>query len=148
MKNQTIFFDMDGTLVAMYDVPNWLDYLLMGDATPYAIAKPLLNLSILARYVNQLQKVGYKIGIISWLAKDSDTDYDELVTTAKLQWLQKHLASVRFDEIHIVEYGTPKEIFSNGNDILFDDEEKNRENWNGLAFDVNVIIDTLKSLMI
>jgi len=141
----TIFFDMDGTIADLYGVENWLDYLINADALPYEIAKPLVRLSALARVLNRLQKQGYKIGVISWLAKNSDTTYDEKVTKAKKEWLKKHLASVMFDEIHIVKYGTPKQTFANTeNDILFDDEERNRTNWTGKAYDVTEILATLK----
>ena len=141
----TIFFDMDGTIADLYGVENWLDYLINADALPYEIAKPLVRLSALARVLNRLQKQGYKIGVISWLAKNSDAIYDEKVTKAKQNWLKKHLASVMFDEIHIVKYGTPKQTFANTeNDILFDDEEKNRTSWTGKAYDVTEILATLK----
>lgn len=143
----TIFFDMDGTIADLYGVENWLDYLIASDALPYEIAKPLIRLNALARVLNRLQKQGYKVGIISWLAKNSNTAYDEKVTKAKKEWLKKHLASVNFDEIHIVKYGTPKQTFAKTeNDILFDDEEKNRNNWTGKAFDVNEIIEILKGM--
>ena len=143
----TIFFDMDGTIADLYGVENWLDYLIASDALPYEIAKPLIRLNALARILNRLQKQGYKVGVISWLAKNSNTDYDEKVTKAKKEWLKKHLASVNFDEIHIVKYGTPKQTFAKTeNDILFDDEEKNRNNWTGKAFDVNGIIEILKGM--
>lgn len=143
----TIFFDMDGTIADLYGVENWLDYLIALDALPYEIAKPLIRLNALARILNRLQKQGYKVGVISWLAKNSNTDYDEKVTKAKKEWLKKHLASVNFDEIHIVKYGTPKQTFvKTENDILFDDEEKNRNDWTGKAFDVNEIIEILKGM--
>lgn len=143
----TIFFDMDGTIADLYGVENWLDYLIASDALPYEIAKPLIRLNALARILNRLQKQGYKVGVISWLAKNSNTDYDEKVTKAKKEWLKKHLTSVNFDEIHIVKYGTPKQTFAKTeNDILFDDEEKNRNDWTGKAFDVNEIIEILKGI--
>lgn len=143
----TIFFDMDGTIADLYGVENWLDYLIASDALPYEIAKPLIRLNALARILNRLQKQGYKVGVISWLAKNSNTAYDEKVTRAKKEWLKKHLASVNFDEIHIVKYGTPKQTFAKTkNDILFDDEEKNRNNWTGKAFNVNEIIEILKGM--
>ena len=143
----TIFFDMDGTIADLYGVENWLDYLIASDALPYEIAKPLIRLNALARILNRLQKQGYKVGVISWLAKNSNTAYDEKVTRAKKEWLKKHLASVNFDEIHIVKYGTPKQTFAKTeNDILFDDEEKNRNGWTGKAFDVNEIIEILKEM--
>lgn len=139
-----IFFDMDGTIANLYGVDGWLEYIINGDATPYAIAKPLLNLSLLARTLNQLQRKGYEIGVISWLAKNSNAEYDERVTEAKRKWLAKHLPSVHFDEIHIVAYGTPKHTLGNG--ILFDDEIGNREAWGVGAYDVHNIIEVLKSL--
>lgn len=143
----TIFFDMDGTIADLYGVENWLDYLIASDALPYEIAKPLIRLNALARILNRLQKQGYKVGVISWLAKNSNITYDEKVTRAKKEWLKKHLASVNFDEIHIVKYGTPKQTFAKTkNDILFDDEEKNRNDWTGKAFDVNEIIEILKGM--
>lgn len=144
--NTTIFFDMDGTIADLYGVENWLEYLINNDEYPYANARPLVNLNSLARILNRLQKSGYHIGIISWLSKNSNNEYDEKVTAAKIKWLKKHLASVQFDEINIVNYGTPKETFNNNNDILFDDEEPNRNNWTGRAFNVNNIIEILKSL--
>ena len=138
---------MDGTIADLYGVENWLDYLIASDALPYEIAKPLIRLNALARILNRLQKQGYKVGVISWLAKNSNTAYDEKVTRAKKEWLKKHLASVNFDEIHIVKYGTPKQTFAKTeNDILFDDEEKNRNDWTGKAFDVNEIIEILKGM--
>ena len=147
MTATTIFFDMDGTIADLYGVENWLDYLIASDALPYEIAKPLIRLNALARILNRLQKQGYKIGVISWLAKNSNTAYDEKVTKAKKEWLEKHLASVSFDEIHIVAYGTPKQNFAKTkNDILFDDEEKNRNDWTGKAFNVNEIIKILKGM--
>jgi hypothetical protein len=147
MMNTTIYFDMDGTIANLYGVENWLNYLRNNDETPYTIAEPLVRLASLARVLNNLQRKGYKIGIISWLAKNSSTDYDEKVTKAKRAWLNKHLHSVTFDEINIVTYGTPKQMFAKtNNDILFDDEAKNRNDWTGKAFDVTNIIETLRGL--
>lgn len=144
---RTIYFDMDGTIADLYGVNGWLDYLIAKDSTPYEIAKPLVRLSLLARYLNELQKKGYRIGIISWLAKNSNADFDKAVTEAKMKWLKTHLASVQFDEINIVAYGTPKEMFSKSKtDILFDDETPNREKWIGEAFNEKMIFEILKAL--
>lgn len=144
---RTIYFDMDGTIADLYGVNGWLDYLIAKDSTPYEIAKPLVRLSLLARYLNELQRKGYRIGIISWLAKNSNAEFDKAVTEAKMKWLKTHLASVQFDEINIVAYGTPKEMFSKSKmDILFDDETPNREKWNGEAFNEKMIFEILKAL--
>ena len=145
--NVTINLDMDGTIANLYGVEGWLEMLIAHDETPYAIAEPLLRLNLLARRLNTLQRNGYNIAIISWLSKSGNADYNERVTVAKLEWLAKHLPSVTWDRITIVEYGTPKETFCETRfDILFDDEEKNRENWNGVAFDVDDILEVLKTL--
>lgn len=144
-----IAFDLDGTIADLYGVENWLEMLINGDATPYKIAKTLVNMNVLARYLNILQKKGYEIGIISWLAKNSNAEYDEKVTKAKEKWLKTHLKSVKFDFINIVSYGTDKNIVcKNENDVLFDDEIGNRTSWKGKAFDVNNIIGVLKGLAV
>lgn len=143
----TIFFDMDGTIADLYGVDGWLEDLINKDVRPYREAKALVNLQALARVLNRLQKEGYKLAVISWLAKNSTTEYDSRVTETKKAWLNKHLASVHFDEVIITTYGTPKQTFIHTEqDILFDDEEQNRTNWTGKAFDVNTIIKTLKDL--
>ncbi len=144
----TIFFDMDGTLANLYGVENWLEMLTVTfDAFPYENAKPLLNLQALARVLNRLHRNGFRIEIISWLAKGSNAEYDKAVTLAKLRWLSVHLASVSFDEINIVEYGVSKDTFRHtASDILFDDEERNRNEWGGQAFGVENIIEVLKAL--
>lgn len=142
-----ICFDMDGTIANLYGVDNWLEYLINKDEYPYLNADVMINMNSLARVLNRLQRNGIKIGIISWLAKNSNESYDEKVTVAKKKWLKKHLSSVHFDFIEIVTYGTDKNIVCESeNDILFDDEIRNRENWNGKAYDVTNIIEILKEV--
>ena len=145
--NITINFDMDGTIADLYANPNWLPMLRAFDPTPYATAKPLLRLNTLARKLNALQKEGYQLAVISWLSKESNPAYDEAVTATKMAWLAEHLPSVHWDRITIVPYGTPKENYcGNPLDILFDDEERNRNNWTGRAYDVKNILEILKEI--
>lgn len=147
MMNITINFDMDGTIADLYGVPNWLPYLEAEDTTPFEIAKPLLNLSHLARKLNALQRNGYRLAVISWTSKGGSNAYNQKVAEAKMSWLKKHLPSVDWDEIHIVRYGTPKEYFCNSSeDILFDDETRNRTNWTGKAYDVQNIMEILREI--
>ena len=143
----TIWFDMDGTIADLYGVENWLPMLRAEDATPYAIAKPLLRLATLARMLNKLQREGAEIGIISWTAKGGTAEYHQAVADAKCEWLRKHLPSVEFDAIHIVAYGTPKIEFAISDaDILFDDEVANREAWGANAYDADAILEVLRNL--
>lgn len=143
----TFYFDMDGTLNRFYSVPDWLKYLENEDTTPYAVAKPSLNFSLLARRIHQLQRKGYKVGIISWLSKSGTEDYNTAVATIKKTWLKKHLPSVEWDEITIIPYGTPKHNHANDKyAILFDDEKRNRDAWQSktrMAFDESHIMEIL-----
>lgn len=143
----TIWFDMDGTIANLYGVENWLPMLRASDPTPYAIAKPLLRLSTLAYMLNKLRAKGYEVGVLSWLSKTGTPEYNAEVTAAKYAWLREHLPSVDFDEIVIIPYGTPKENYKRTDaDILFDDEERNRTNWNGNAYTEKEIMEVLKAL--
>lgn len=136
----TIWFDLDGTLTNTYAVEGWLDMLRSHNPTPYRVAKPTLRMSKLARQLNALQRKGAKLGIISWLSKNSNAAFDEKVKKEKLAWLKKHLASVAWDEIFIVPYGTNKaEVcgVEDGTFFLFDDEKQNIKSWSergGFAF--------------
>ena len=142
-----ICFDMDGTIVDLYKVEGWLENLIAEDVRPYREAEVMLNMNVLARQLNKLQAAGHEIVIISWLSKCGSDDYDARVTETKKAWLRKHLGSVKFNEINIVKYGTCKAQFARSeNDVLFDDEEPNRKAWTGKAYNVNNIIEVLKSL--
>ena len=142
-----IWFDMDGTIADLYGVNGWLEYLIVENPKPYKEAKVLVDMQVLARVLNGLKRKGYEVGVISWTAKNGSDHYNEAVAEVKRKWLKKHLASVKFDSIEIVPYGTNKSDFAESvNDILFDDEKQNREAWNGTAYDVDKIIEVLKSL--
>ena len=148
MGKRTIWFDMDGTIADLYNVENWLPKLRSYDPSPYAEAEVMLNMSLLARYLNKLQKLGYWIGIISWASKDSTTEYDKAVADAKREWLKIHLSSVTFNEILITPYGVPKELWMNAtDDILFDDNEEIRNEWDGEAYEPTEIFSVLSSLI-
>lgn len=145
---KTIWWDMDGTIADLYGVDGWLDMLMDKDPTPYMEAEVMLNMALFARYLHKVQQLGYRIGIISWLCKTPTPEYDEAVTDAKLDWLNKHLPSVSWDEINIVAHGTPKQNFMlTQEDILFDDEDRNRMNWYGDAYTPDQIMTVLKNIV-
>lgn len=145
-----ICFDMDGTIADLYANPNWLPLLQAFDPTPYETAKVLVNMSLLARYIHKVQRMGVEVAIISWLSKESNAEYDKAVSDAKMRWLAQHLPSVQFDEIHIVPYGTPKSMFADKESILFDDELRNRQEWNeqgGYALPPELIFEIMKKVL-
>ena len=142
-----INFDMDGTIANFYGVAGWLDYLKAEDTKPYEIAKPLMNFSMLARLLNKAQRNGYEIAIISWTSKSGSEKFNKAVAEVKKAWLAKHLPSVCWNEITVIPYGTPKTLYCYGaEDVLFDDEEPNRKNWEGVAYTEKSIFNFLKSL--
>jgi len=150
MKNckKVVYFDMDGTIANLYQVPQWLERLRMFDAMPYYEAAPIGNMSQLSYILNKLQKAGIKLGIISWLPMGSNPEYDKKVRNKKRKWLEKHLHSVEWDEIHLVKYGTPKHLVTKHKDsILFDDNADVRSKWKGLAYSEKEIITILKGLL-
>lgn len=141
-----IWLDMDGTIANLYAVKDWLPMLRAYDPTPYASAKPLVNMSLLARLLNSRQREGFKICIISALSKESTSEYDIAVKQAKTQWLKQHLPSVNFDEIKFVPYTYEKNQVNEGEDVLFDDEQRHLTAWTGIAFHANNLIVGLKAL--
>lgn len=143
-----IWFDMDGTMADLYGVENWLPKLRASDPTPYRIAKPLVNMAALARMIHNRQAKGYKVCILSALSKDSTPAYDTAVMKAKIEWLKKHLASVKFDEIRFVPYTYTKNDANSGDDILFDDEQRHLEAWTGTAYHASEMMKTLKRVVV
>ncbi len=142
---KAIWFDMDGTIADLYSVDGWLAYLQAEDTTPYAQAKVMHNMAQLARLLNSAQRKGYTIGVISWTAKHGTDSYNKAVAQVKREWLAKHLHSVKWDMIKVVDYGTNKYMACGGG-ILFDDEQGNRDAWKDDAFTPDHIMDVLKKL--
>ena len=131
-----IYLDMDGTIADLYGVENWLADLIAGNERPYREAERMVEEKVLENLV----KLGYELAIVSWLAKNSSKEYDRKVRNAKREWLKENYPNIKFTEIHIVKYGTPKSrVVKEKNGILFDDEKPNRNEWKGLAIDAKYL---------
>ena len=142
-----ICFDMDGTIANLYGVENWLAYLMAEDTKPYAEAKVLHNMSRLARLLNKAQRNGNELVIISWTSKNGSAEYNKAVAEVKKAWLAKHLPSVKWNEVNVVAYSYNKANFAkSAEDVLFDDEEPNRNAWTGKAYRETEIFKVLGSL--
>lgn len=125
-----LVFDMDGTIADLYGVEGWLEMLKNSDATPYRVARPLVDMIKLVNLLTILKNHGWKIAITTWLAKNSTKDYDFQVRTEKIAWLKKY--GFPFDEIHLVKYGTTKANCTRNKadfQILIDDNEIIRKGW-------------------
>lgn len=147
-----LVFDMDGTIANLYGVPNWLEDLRNFNPNPYINAEPMYDMVKLITILKELQAIGYRIAVTSWLSKESTPEYDRQVRQAKKNWLEKY--NFPADEIHIVKYGTTKANCTRktqGNQILFDDNEQVRKGWHlGATIDANndilPVLEMLKGL--
>lgn len=136
---RAIYFDMDGTLADLYQVPNWLRELRAESCVPYEAAAPMWELSELDELLQILQWHGVRIGIISWTSKMGSPQYNKEVRKAKVEWLEKYF-TIKFDEIHIVKYGTRKDYVALCKDgLLIDDDEWVRFDWRGNALSPDFI---------
>lgn len=127
-----IFFDMDGTIADLYNVPDWLSQLRAGSIEPYLQAKPIGDMAQLQNRLLALQKHGARLVICSWCSLGASAEYAERIAQAKLLWLNAHLPQVVFDEYLFLEYGEAKHHYAKRNhtSVLFDDNDKIRAKWN------------------
>lgn len=129
-NNKVLVFDMDQTLNTFYDVEGWLDDLHNNNPRPYIIAKNKYDMETINPILNLLKDYGWRVVITTWLAKDSNKDYDDLVRICKKDWLDRY--NFPYDELHMVKYGTTKANCTRklqGYQILFDDNEQIRNGW-------------------
>ena len=114
----------------------------------YVGAQARYSPDILSPILYELKQNGYRIGIISWLSKESNNDYDEKVIKAKKNWLTKYQLTEVLDEIIITPYGVKKSdtCAKFGPGILVDDEEKNRKDWY-LGYTINAEENIIRALM-
>ena len=118
---------MDGTIVSLYSVPNWLEDIQAEDTKPYEVCG-LMN-ECLPSLLKKLKQSGFKLGVITWTAKGGSKGYNKAVRKAKLEWLEKHFKGV-FSEFHAISYGTPKsKAAKRSNAVLVDDNVKVRTSW-------------------
>ena len=146
-----ICFDMDGTIADLYAVENWLPKLRAFDPSPYIDASPMWDMSELAAVLNALRANGVVITIITWLSKESTSEYDAMVREAKREWLDRY--DFPYDHFHGVRYGATKadsvRKFTD-NAWLIDDNAKVRKGWHlGEAIDPTAcdLIEVLKNLL-
>lgn len=155
MENvKMICFDMDGTIADLYGVENWLDMLRAFDPAPYEIAEPMWDMAELADLLRQAQTIGIEIRIITWLSKESTTEYDNAVRVAKRNWLAEQ--GFPFDHFHGVRYGATKAdsirryLGEGETAILIDDNAKVRQGWTmGDTIDPTAcdLVEILKGLL-
>jgi len=149
-----ICFDLDGTLVDLYNVPNWLEMLRAYDPTPYQTAEPLVDMAELGCLLRSLQNCGINVAVITWLSKEPNKQYDDEVRKAKRAWLKSY--GFPFDSLRCVAYGTPKHkveaarLAADEEALIFDDDARVRRDWDlGGAIDPTTtnILEVLKEIL-
>lgn len=100
------------------------------------------------------QTAGIEVRIITWLSKDSNTEYDNAVRLAKRNWLAEQ--NFPFDHFHGVAYGATKAdsirryLDKDETAILFDDNAKVRKGWHmGETYDPTTcdICEVLRNIL-
>ena len=129
-----VWFDMDGTIADLYSVNGWLADLEAENVRPYVEAKPLVNVAVVTSLVKEIVKKGYRACVVTWGSKHASADYNKRVCEAKKAWLYKTFPEIEWEQIVFYPYGTNKNAVNDGEEILFDDEERNRKDWKGIAF--------------
>lgn len=147
--NKVLVFDMDGTIADLYGVNDWLNCLMDSDPRPYKEARPFYDMWAMMEVLNELKNDGWRVVVITWLAKNATKEFDKAVRQAKLEWLEKF--GFPYDELHMVKYGTTKANCTRklgGRQILIDDNAKVRSGWTlGPTFDANKnVYEFLKNL--
>jgi len=149
-----ICFDLDGTLVDLYNVPNWLEMLRAYDPTPYQTAEPLVDMAELGCLLRSLQNCGINVAVITWLSKEPNKQYDDEVRKAKRAWLKSY--GFPLDSLRCVAYGTPKHkveaarLAADEEALIFDDDARVRRDWDlGGAIDPTTtnILEVLKEIL-
>ena len=151
---KVLVFDMDGTIANLYGVENWLTDLRAYNPRPYEVATPIYDMDTLASVLGLLRTKGWKVVVTSWLSMETTLEYDRMVCKAKREWLKKY--NFPCDEVHLVDYGTPKAKCTahfGGVQILVDDNAEVRKEWesNPNRFSIDAtknIMDYLVDLVI
>ena len=145
---KAIYFDLDGTLAALYDYPNWLEMLHAENTEPYEKCGCLVDFIELRNVLNDFIAAGVTIGVISWSAMGGSKEYNRRTRKAKKNWCDYYFADI-FTEFHVVKYGTPKHYVRKIKDsILVDDNEDVRQAWEGETIDATkCLIEQLRELL-
>lgn len=149
----TLLLDMDGTIADLYAVENWLGKIRKFDPSPYTEAS--LMVAGIAEAVKAIREAGAEVKVVSWLSKESNSDYDKLVRKAKRDWLAEQ--GIEVDSVRCVPYGTQKAYYRNPDpdriNILFDDNAEVRESFEGfpMCFAIDPaavdVVEAIKGLL-
>lgn len=147
-----LYFDMDGTIAALYDVPEWQNRLDRGDINCYGEAAPLVDMEELAELLSELQEAGVKSYVVSWSTFKLGIESIPAVAAVKTNWLEKYQLKDCFEDIFVTPYGEEKSNYIQDDreiNVLFDGNRKVRSSWNGVSINPvgETIVNSLKTIL-
>lgn len=131
---RAIWFDMDGTIYELYEIPDWLECLQEKRYSVYNQAgKARVNLDRIREAVRALTAQGWEVGIITWAGKNVKRGSWEFEAIAhfKREWTAHNFPEL-LDNFQLLEYGESKADYAPASydlNILVDDNTEVREAW-------------------
>lgn len=156
---KTVWFDMDGTLYDLYNIPNWLEKI--EDSQPWVFYNgcPMYNPYRIRQAIKVLMAYGWDVGVVTWAPKDVDPaeEFFAAVEETKLAWIRKYYPELAHN-FHCLPYGESKRefVYENfcrtsligGAQVLVDDNRMIRDDWDTVAdwFTIDATHDYCKEL--
>ena len=139
---KTVWFDMDGTLYDLYNIPGWLELLQMEEPGIFRHGQPMYNPFFIRQAILALIAHGWQVGVITWAPKGVAEEEPFFIETkrAKQEWLRRHYPEL-LENFYCLPYGQSKAICAcdhwkersldpdMGVQILVDDNMLVRDEW-------------------
>ncbi len=130
-KVKKIYFDMDGTVADLYGTDGWLEKIRSEESGLFENLEPMYDMLKIECLCLDMIEQGTSINVITWTPMFASSEYIAQVAEEKRKWLAQYMPYV--SEIHILEYGTPKQFAPTKKAkemILIDDNKEVCEMWN------------------
>lgn len=139
---KTVWFDMDGTLYDLYNIPGWLELLQMEEPGIFRHGQPMYNPFFIRQAILALIAHGWQVGVITWAPKGVAEEEPFFIETkrAKQEWLRRHYPEL-LENFYCLPYGESKSVCAcdhwkersldpdMGVQILVDDNMLVRDEW-------------------
>lgn len=139
---KTVWFDMDGTLYDLYNIPGWLELLQLEEPGIFRHGQPMYNPFFIRQAILALIAHGWQVGVITWASKGVAEEEPFFIETkrAKQEWLRRHYPEL-LENFYCLPYGESKSVCAcdhwkersldpdMGIQILVDDNMLVRDEW-------------------
>lgn len=139
---KTVWFDMDGTLYDLYNIPNWLERLEEKDEGVFYHGTMMYNPFRIEQAIDALIAHGWQVGVITWAPKgvEKDDPFFTKVENIKRFWLKRFYPAL-LENFYCLPYGESKSVCAcdhwkersldpdMGVQILVDDNMLVRDEW-------------------